>query len=94
MTIGAHAYRNLLARFYIQRPLFVGDQLAQFGGGLSPDGQWLVYAINRSNGDNELRITKLADGKTERRNVLRGAQSGDEVEILSGLEAGQVIIVP
>jgi len=37
---------------------------------------------------------KLADGKTERRNVLRGAQSGDEVEILSGLEAGQVIIVP
>jgi fermentation-respiration switch protein FrsA (DUF1100 family) len=34
-------------------------------GGLSPDGQWLVYAINRSNGDNELRITKLADGKTE-----------------------------
>ncbi len=34
-------------------------------GGLSPDGRWLVYAINRSNGDNELRITKLADGKTE-----------------------------
>ena len=31
-------------------------------GGLSPDGQWLVYGINRSNGDNELRIVKLADG--------------------------------
>jgi Tol biopolymer transport system component len=34
-------------------------------GGLSPDGRWLVYAINRSNGENELRITKLADGTTE-----------------------------
>ena len=34
-------------------------------GGLSPDGRWLVYAINRSNGDNELRITKLVDGSTE-----------------------------
>ncbi len=34
-------------------------------GGLSPDGRWIVYGINRSNRDNELRITKLADGKTE-----------------------------
>ena len=33
-------------------------------GGLSPDGRWLVYGINRSNGDNELRLVKLAD-KTE-----------------------------
>jgi dipeptidyl aminopeptidase/acylaminoacyl peptidase len=33
-------------------------------GGLSPDGQWLVYAINRSNGNNDLRIVKLADGTT------------------------------
>ncbi len=30
-------------------------------GGFSPDGRWLVYAINRSNRDNELCITKLAD---------------------------------
>ena len=37
---------------------------------------------------------KLADGKTERRAVGRGAQSGEQVEILSGLEVGQVIIVP
>lgn len=37
---------------------------------------------------------KLADGKTERRPVIRGPQSGDEVEILSGLEVGQVIITP
>ena len=34
-------------------------------GGLSPDGRWLVYAINRSSRDNELRIIKLADGTTE-----------------------------
>jgi dipeptidyl aminopeptidase/acylaminoacyl peptidase len=31
-------------------------------GGLSPDGQWLTYTINRSNGNNELRVTKIADG--------------------------------
>jgi hypothetical protein len=37
---------------------------------------------------------KLADGKTERRTVKRGRVSGDETEILSGLEPGQVIIVP
>jgi dienelactone hydrolase len=34
-------------------------------GGFSPDGRWLVYAISRSNGDNELRITELADGTTK-----------------------------
>jgi acetyl esterase/lipase len=31
-------------------------------GGFSPDGRWLVYAINRSNRENELRLVKLADG--------------------------------
>jgi dipeptidyl aminopeptidase/acylaminoacyl peptidase len=34
-------------------------------GGFSPDGRWLVYAVNRSNRDNELRVTKLADGTTK-----------------------------
>jgi HlyD family secretion protein len=34
---------------------------------------------------------KLADGKTERRQVKRGRISKDVVEILSGLEVGQVI---
>ena len=34
-------------------------------GGFSPDGQWLVYAIDRSNRENELRITKITDSKTE-----------------------------
>lgn len=37
---------------------------------------------------------KLADGKTERRPVRRGRVSNDETEIVSGLEAGQVIVVP
>ncbi|HEX7485373.1 MAG TPA: hypothetical protein VF332_04425, partial [Vicinamibacterales bacterium] len=30
-------------------------------GGLSPDGRWVACAINRSNRDNELVITNLAD---------------------------------
>lgn len=34
-------------------------------GGFSPDGQWLAYGINRTNGNNELRIIKLANEKTE-----------------------------
>ena len=37
---------------------------------------------------------KLADGKTEHRTVKRGRVSGDETEIVSGLEVGQVIVVP
>jgi HlyD family secretion protein len=37
---------------------------------------------------------KMADGKTEQRPVQRGRASKDETEILSGLEVGQVIIIP
>jgi multidrug efflux pump subunit AcrA (membrane-fusion protein) len=37
---------------------------------------------------------KLADGKTERRPVKRGRVSGENTEILSGLEIGQVVIAP
>ncbi len=37
---------------------------------------------------------KLADGKTERRPVQRGRVAKEETEILSGLEPGQVIVVP
>jgi multidrug resistance efflux pump len=37
---------------------------------------------------------KLADGKTERRPVKRGRVSKDDTEILDGLEAGQVVVVP
>lgn len=37
---------------------------------------------------------KLADGKTERRPVKRGHVSKEETEIVSGLEVGQVIVIP
>ncbi|MCW1921944.1 hypothetical protein OKA05_05230 [Luteolibacter arcticus] len=37
---------------------------------------------------------KMADGKGESRVVTRGRVSGDKVEITSGLENGQVIVVP
>jgi dipeptidyl aminopeptidase/acylaminoacyl peptidase len=32
------------------------------GSGLSPDGKWLAYVINRSNGNNELRIARVDGG--------------------------------
>src|SRR6184192_2781016 len=34
-------------------------------GGLSPDGKWLAYGINRSNRNNELGVTRIADGVTK-----------------------------
>jgi dienelactone hydrolase len=34
-------------------------------GGLSPDGKWLAYGINRSNRNNELRITNIANGSSK-----------------------------
>lgn len=37
---------------------------------------------------------KMADGNNETRNVVRGRVSGDRVEIASGLDAGQVVIIP
>jgi dipeptidyl aminopeptidase/acylaminoacyl peptidase len=39
---------------------------------LSPDGKWLAYGITRSNGENELRIAKVADSSTKA--VAFGAQ--------------------
>ena len=50
------------------------ERLAPAGdrGGLSPDGRWLAYAINRTNGENELRVTSVADGATK--TVAFGAQ--------------------
>ena len=31
-------------------------------GGLSPDGKWLAYGINRANRNNELRVVNIATG--------------------------------
>src|SRR6059058_5283042 len=43
------------------------ESLATFReyGGLSPDGKWLAYGINRSNRNNDLRVTNIADGTTK-----------------------------
>ena len=51
------------------------ESLATFReyGGLSPDGKWLAYGINRSNRNNELRVTNIADGTTK--TVAFGAQA-------------------
>jgi dipeptidyl aminopeptidase/acylaminoacyl peptidase len=39
------------------------EQLTGYSrGGLSPDGTWLAYGINRSSRDNELRIRSIAKG--------------------------------
>jgi dienelactone hydrolase len=51
------------------------ERLAAGGerGGLSPDGRWLAYAINRTNGDNELRVASVADGASK--TIAFGAQA-------------------
>jgi dienelactone hydrolase len=41
-------------------------------GGLSPDGTWLAYGISRTNRENELRVTRIADGDTK--TIAFGAQ--------------------
>ena len=43
----------------------VGEDVEAAGrhtGGFSPDGKWIAYGINRSNGNNELRVTNVASG--------------------------------
>jgi dipeptidyl aminopeptidase/acylaminoacyl peptidase len=42
------------------------ETLSQRGvhGGFSPDGEWIVYGINRSNRENELRIIRISTGET------------------------------
>ena len=51
--------------------------VTQSRGGLSPDGRWLAYGINRSNRENELRLAPVAAGSTpagETRTIPFGAQ--------------------
>jgi dienelactone hydrolase len=43
---------------------FAGGHFS-LASGLSPDGKWLAYGINRSNHHNELRFANLADGATK-----------------------------
>lgn len=73
LMIAFFGFLALAVTFGAQKPPATFDDYGQWEtlssagsyGGLSPDGRWLVYAINRSNRDSELRITKLADGTTE-----------------------------
>ncbi|MGI8782770.1 MAG: prolyl oligopeptidase family serine peptidase [Acidobacteriota bacterium] len=62
ITIGAQTKAPVTPADYGQ-----WETLAMVGsrGGLSPDGKWLAYAINRSNRNNELRVTNVADGTTK-----------------------------
>jgi len=41
-------------------------------GGLSPDGRWIAYGINRTNGENEMWVASIADGVTK--TIALGAQ--------------------
>ena len=52
-----------------------------------------VKALAFGPGGWEIEV-KLADGKTQKRQVTRGRAHDDKVEILDGLEAGQVIVLP
>ena len=47
---------------------------AAAAGGLSPDGKWLAYGINRSNRENELRVVAVASGDAEGRRVRHRRQ--------------------
>lgn len=50
-------------------------------------------AISKENGKSMVQV-KLADGKSESREVTVGKTSDGNTEILSGLEADQVVIIP
>lgn len=50
-----------------------------------------LHAAERGGWEVEL---KMADGKSEFREVVRGRISGDRIEIQKGLENGQVVILP
>jgi multidrug efflux pump subunit AcrA (membrane-fusion protein) len=52
-----------------------------------------LKALHFGNGGFSVSV-KLTDGKTEPRPVRRGRVSGENVEILEGLEKGQVVVTP
>ncbi|MBI3264139.1 MAG: S9 family peptidase [Acidobacteria bacterium] len=62
ITVGGQTKPTIVPADYGQWESLVS--LANHGG-LSPDGQWLTYGINRSNRNNELRITHIVDGATK-----------------------------
>jgi len=61
---------------------------------VNPDAIVLPIKALEHGADSWTVAVKLANGNTERRPVKRGRIFKDECEIISGLEAGQVVIVP
>jgi multidrug efflux pump subunit AcrA (membrane-fusion protein) len=53
-----------------------------------------LKALQAAEGGKWTVQVKMADGKNETRPVVRGRVNGEQVEILSGLENGQVVILP
>ncbi len=53
-----------------------------------------VKALQAAEGGKWTVQVKMADGKNETRPVVRGRMNGEQVEVLSGLEGGQVVIIP
>ena len=79
VTIAAGFAGAVIARGQTRPPVSPADYgkfetlVPQPRGGLSPDGRWLAYGINRSNRENELRVASVASGET--RTVAFGSQS-------------------
>src|SRR6185295_14756227 len=69
LALACGALGNLKAQ---SKPIPAPAEYGQFeslqaipgNGGVSPDGRWIAYGVNRSNRNNELRISKVADGST------------------------------
>jgi hypothetical protein len=53
-----------------------------------------VKALQPAEGGKWTVQVKMADGKNETRPIVRGRMNGEQVEVLGGLEGGQVVIIP
>ncbi len=79
VAIAAGFAGTVIARGQTRPPVSPADYgkfemlVPQSRGGLSPDGRWLAYGINRSNRENELRVASVASGET--RSIAFGSQS-------------------
>jgi dipeptidyl aminopeptidase/acylaminoacyl peptidase len=55
-------------------------------GGLSPDGRWIAYGLNRSNRNNELRIAKVARLRPDDPERASAGQADDTVVVPFGAQ--------
>src|SRR5882724_4876371 len=65
ILLGAQTKMPATPADYGQFETLASAGFGNLSGGLSPDGKWLAYGINRSNRNNELRVTNVADGTTK-----------------------------